>query len=60
MKQEKIDQYSQALFNALKSRSAIDPLTQSEPGMTIEDAYEISLGLMNLRIADGEKVIGKK
>lgn len=60
MKQEQIDQYSRALFNALRSRSAIDPLTQSEPDMTIEDAYEISLGLMNLRIAEGEKVIGKK
>lgn len=60
MKQEQIDHYSRALFNALRSRSAIDPLTQSEPDMTIEDAYEISLGLMNLRIAEGEKVIGKK
>lgn len=60
MKQEQIDQYSRALFNALRSRSAIEPLTQSEPDMTIEDAYEISLGLMNLRIAKGEKVIGKK
>jgi 2-oxopent-4-enoate/cis-2-oxohex-4-enoate hydratase len=60
MKQEIIDQYSMALFSALRSRSAIDPLTLSEPDMTIEDAYEISLGLMNLRIAEGEKVIGKK
>lgn len=60
MKQEQIDQHSIALFNALRSRSAIDPLTQSEPDMTIEDAYEISLGLMNLRIAEGEEVIGKK
>jgi 2-oxopent-4-enoate/cis-2-oxohex-4-enoate hydratase len=60
MKQEQIGQYSKALFNALRSRSAIDPLTLSEPDMTIEDAYEISLGLMNLRTAEGEKIIGKK
>ncbi|MCP4596382.1 2-oxopent-4-enoate hydratase [Neptuniibacter sp.] len=48
------------LFAALREQKAISPLTDSYPDMSIEDAYHISTALLDMRIADGEKVIGKK
>ena len=58
---EKILSYSQALYRALRSQSVIEPLSEREPEMTIEDAYRVSSGLLQQRIElDGEKVIGKK
>ena len=48
------------LFTALRSRSVLSPLTEREPGIAIADAYQISLRLLQRRIAEGERVIGKK
>lgn len=49
------------LYTALRNQQMIDPLSTREPNMTIEDAYAVSSGLLQKRIAlDGEKVIGKK
>lgn len=48
------------LFAALRSRSTLDPLTQREPTITIDDAYHISLRFLERRTTDGERVIGKK
>jgi len=47
------------LYRALRERSTIAPLTQSH-ALDIDDAYRISLAILDKRIADGEKVIGKK
>jgi len=55
-----IARYGDELYNALRSRTPVDPLTSREPGITIDDAYHISLHLLNRRLADGERVIGKK
>lgn len=50
-----------ALFDALCSGQAISPLTDSYPGMSVGDAYEISLAFLKIRQAqNGERVIGKK
>lgn len=38
----------------------VDPLTGREGAITIEDAYHISLRLVERRQADGETIIGKK
>ena len=48
------------LFAALRSRSVIEPLTNRESGIEIDDAYKISLRLLELRKKQGERVIGKK
>lgn len=48
------------LYKALRTRQQIKPLTEEYPEMTIDDAYEVSLHLNQLRLADGEKIIGKK
>ena len=61
MNKEKIQHWSDALYSALRTREVIDPLTDNEAEITIEDAYEISKGILDRRIReDGEKVIGKK
>jgi 2-oxopent-4-enoate/cis-2-oxohex-4-enoate hydratase len=48
------------LFAALRARSVLEPLTAREAGITIEDAYAISLRFLERRKAEGERVIGKK
>lgn len=51
---------SRELYDALRARSTVTPLIERHPGLTIDDAYAISLGFLEHRKADGEKVIGKK
>jgi len=51
---------AQSLYHALRSAEPIGPLTETYEGLTIDDAYEISLAIYALRKADGEIEIGKK
>jgi 2-oxopent-4-enoate/cis-2-oxohex-4-enoate hydratase len=60
MDKEKIKSYGDILYDCLRNRSTIDPITDQEADITIEDAYHISLHLLQRRLHDGEKVIGKK
>jgi len=55
-----IDLHAAQLHQALRDASAIDPLSERIAALRIEDAYAISNALLNRRLADGEKVIGKK
>jgi len=55
-----INPAAQALYHALRNGEPITPLTETYEGLTIDDAYEISLAIYALRKADGEKGIGKK
>ena len=48
------------LFAALRARSVLEPLTNREAGIDIDDAYRISLQFLKRREAEGERVIGKK
>jgi len=48
------------LLRAEAERVAIDPLTETHPGLTVEDAYRIQLEQVDIRRARGAKVIGKK
>lgn len=48
------------LYAALRERRTIPPLSETDPSLTIDDAYAISLGSLALRLADGERVVGKK
>ncbi|MFC6634317.1 fumarylacetoacetate hydrolase family protein [Microbulbifer taiwanensis] len=48
------------LYLALRDCRSIEPLTERFPQMTIEDAYRISEVMLELRLEDGEKVVGKK
>lgn len=48
------------LYDALRQRRTLVPVTDRHPELGIEDAYHISLHVLSRREADGEKLIGKK
>ena len=48
------------LFNALRNRQTLAPLTRRYPQITLEQAYQISLQFLKRREALGERVVGKK
>ena len=60
MDTEKIRRYGDELYAALIARTPVDPLTDREPGLTIEDAYQIQLRMIERRLETGETIIGKK
>jgi 2-oxopent-4-enoate/cis-2-oxohex-4-enoate hydratase len=60
MDPKKIEHYGDELYQALLSRTPVDPLTDREPGITIEDAYQIQLRMIQRRVDAGETIVGKK
>lgn len=56
----RIQQLGDELFDALRARRPIAPLTEREASIEIDDAYHISLRMLRRREAEGEKVVGKK
>jgi 2-oxopent-4-enoate/cis-2-oxohex-4-enoate hydratase len=57
---DQLEAFSDELYQALRARRTVVPLSTRAPELTIDDAYKISLGFLDKRLADGEKVIGKK
>ncbi|MDX1505316.1 MAG: fumarylacetoacetate hydrolase family protein [Spongiibacter sp.] len=55
-----IEQLGDELYQSLRSQRSITPLTERFPNITIDDAYYISLRMLNRRLEDGEQVVGKK
>ena len=60
MNPSRIHSLAQELHGALRGRRTLAPLTEREPDITIEDAYQISTATLELRLKDGERVVGKK
>jgi 2-oxopent-4-enoate/cis-2-oxohex-4-enoate hydratase len=61
LEQEKIEALGDELYGALRTQKTLAPLTEREKAITIEDAYHISLRMVNQRVElDGEKIVGKK
>jgi len=60
MSSANIQGYAEELYNALRERKTVPPLTTREPSLTIDDAYQISRRLLARRIQDGERLVGKK
>jgi len=61
MDQDKIIQFGDELYNALRGGHTIVPLTDRERDIQIADAYQISLRMLNRRVHDdGERIVGKK
>lgn len=50
---------AERLYHALRDGKTIEPLTRSEQ-ISVEDAYHISLAMLERRLNDGERLIGKK
>ena len=60
MDQNKIQLYGDELYQALIDRQAVAPLTDREADITIEDAYQIQLRMIQRRVDAGETIVGKK
>jgi 2-oxopent-4-enoate/cis-2-oxohex-4-enoate hydratase len=48
------------LYAALRGRTTVAPLTERFAGLTIEDAYGASRRMLDRRLADGERLVGRK
>lgn len=58
---ETICNYGDELFDALVAAKPVTPITDREPGITIEDAYAIQECMIARRLATGrERIVGKK
>ncbi|HJW04768.1 MAG TPA: 2-oxopent-4-enoate hydratase [Azospira sp.] len=60
MNQDKIKQYGDELYEAWLARRTVAPLVEREPDISIEDAYQIQLRMVERRVQSGEKIVGKK
>ena len=60
MDQIMINALGDELYQAMLNREAISPLTERGFDISVDDAYHISLRLLERRLAAGEKIIGKK
>jgi 2-oxopent-4-enoate/cis-2-oxohex-4-enoate hydratase len=52
--------FGDELYMALRERKTVRPLSDREPSLGIDDAYHVQRRLLERRLADGEKLIGKK
>ena len=61
MDKQRINALGDELYRALRDQSTLSPLTAREVGISIEDAYHISLRMVSQRVElDGEIIVGKK
>ena len=60
MNEARIQRFGDTLFECLRGRRTTGPLTDIWPGIGIDDAYAISLHILERRLAEGERLIGKK
>ncbi len=60
MNKEQILLCGDELYEAMTQRHTLRPFTERFSDITIEDAYNISLRMIERRVAAGEKIIGKK
>lgn len=60
MSEAKRNAYGDELYDCLRARRTVAPLTDRWADITVDDAYHVSLRMVNRRLADGEKIVGKK
>lgn len=60
LNQANIDQLGDELFEALRTRRTLVPLTDREPAIEIDDAYHVSQRMLSQRLAENEHMVGKK
>ena len=56
----KAEEHGARLFDALRSRTPIPPISESEPGLTVADAYEIQGHFVRRLLSEGGSVVGYK
>lgn len=57
---ELIEELARELYEAEKNRVPIAPLTERYPEITNEEAYQVQIAGMNLRLQNGQAIVGKK
>lgn len=60
MDKQQIQACGDELYQAMVDRKPVRPLTERFSDITIDDAYHISLRMLERRLADGASIIGKK
>jgi 2-oxopent-4-enoate/cis-2-oxohex-4-enoate hydratase len=60
MDENQIQSYGDELYQAFLTRQPVAPLTEREPGITLDDAYRVQLRFIQRRLDAGETVVGKK
>jgi 2-oxopent-4-enoate/cis-2-oxohex-4-enoate hydratase len=56
----RITQLGDELFESLRTRTPVEPLTAREPELTVEEAYRIQERVISRRLALGDRIVGKK
>ena len=56
----KIQQFGDELFESLRTRLPVEPLTERDPELSLEQAYRIQEYVIGRRLALGDRIIGKK
>ncbi|MBS3942027.1 MAG: fumarylacetoacetate hydrolase family protein [Actinobacteria bacterium] len=52
--------HARALYEARRDRQPIEPLTTAEPDLTLEQAYDVQRQLVELLLAEGDRIVGYK
>lgn len=52
--------FAEQLFEAEEKQSSIAPITSFEPQLTVQEAYSIQLENIERKLAQGQKIVGKK
>ncbi|ANC04017.1 2-oxopent-4-enoate hydratase [Pseudomonas putida] len=60
MNLDDIQRAGQQLHQALACGQALAPLTETHPDITLEQAYQVQLAMIQPRLDAGERVLGKK
>ncbi|MBB1163214.1 fumarylacetoacetate hydrolase family protein [Aquariibacter albus] len=60
MSPQDLQRHGAALHAALRGRHTLAPLREQCPGITLEEAYRIQEHMVALRVAEGERIVGKK
>lgn len=60
LEQIKMNEFAHMLYEAQKQRLPMIALTEQCPEITLDDAYQIQMKVIELKAQDGIKVIGKK
>ena len=60
MEEPRIRTLADMLLAAETSRKPIAPLSESDPGISVDEAYRIQLRIMEMKKSSGQVVVGKK
>lgn len=60
MDQNRMKALAEMLLAAEQSQKPIPPLTESDPGISVDEAYRIQLLVMEMKKSRGQVVVGKK